>query len=70
MVKVIEFYVPDSLPTKSNHIARKELGKLIEFRSPKRNQTASNSAQCPGMCTVYIAPVGEDCASSRSGDTA
>lgn len=70
MAKVIGFYVPDSLPTKSNHIARKEPGKLIEFRSPTKNQAASNSGQWPGMCTVYLAPVGENSASSRTGDTA
>ena len=70
MAKVIEFYVPDSLPKQSNYIARKERGKLIEFRSPKRNQADSNSAQWPGMCTVYMAPFGDNSASSRTGDTA
>ena len=56
MAKVIEFYVSDSLPKKSNYIGRKERGKLIEFRLPKGNQANSNSAQWSGMCMVYIAP--------------
>jgi hypothetical protein len=56
MAKVIEFYVSDSLPGKSNYIARKESRKLIEFRVPKRNQANSNSAQWPGMCMAYIGP--------------
>jgi hypothetical protein len=44
-------------------------GKLIEFRSPKRNHTNSNSAQWPGMCMVYIAPFAANSASGRTGDT-
>jgi hypothetical protein len=54
MAKVIEFYVSDFWPTKSNYIAGKQRGKLIEFRAPKRNQANSNSAQWPGMCMVYM----------------
>ena len=69
MAKVIEFCVSDSLPKKSNYIARKERGKLIEFRSPKRNQADSNSAQWPGMCMVYMAPFAANSASGRTGDT-
>jgi hypothetical protein len=69
MAKVIEFYVSDSLPKNSNHIARKERGKLIEFRLPKRNQANLNSAQWPGMCTGYIAPFAANPASGRTGDT-
>ena len=53
MVKVIEFYVSDSSSTKSRDIARKECGKLIEFRSPKRDQANSNSAQWPAMYGLY-----------------
>jgi hypothetical protein len=56
MANVIEFYVSDSLPGKSNYIARKESRKLIEFRVPKRNQANSNSAQWSGMCMAYVAP--------------
>jgi hypothetical protein len=63
MAKVIEFYVLDFWPTKSNYIARKERGELIEFRAPKRNQANSNSAQWPGMCMVYMAPFAANCAS-------
>jgi hypothetical protein len=69
MAKVIEFYVSDSLPKKSNYIARKERGKLIEFRPPKTNQANSNSAQWPGMCMVYMAPFAANPASGRTGDT-
>jgi hypothetical protein len=69
MAKVIEFYVSDSLPKKSNYIARKERGKLIEFRSAKRNQANSNSAQWPGMCMVYIAPFAANSAIGQTGDT-
>ena len=69
MAKVIEFYVSDSLPKKSNYIARKEHGKLIEFRSPNRNQANSNSAQWPGMCMVYIAPSAGNSAIGQTGDT-
>ena len=53
MAKVIEFYVSDSLPRKSNCIARKERGKLIEFRSPKKDPSNSNSAQWPAMYGLY-----------------
>jgi hypothetical protein len=58
MAKVIEFYVSDSLPKRANYIARKERGKLIEFRSPKRNQVNSTSAQWPGMvwCILHHSP--------------
>lgn len=69
MAKVIEFYVSDSLPKKSNYIARKERGKLIEFRSPNRNQANSNSAQWPGTCAVYIAPFAANSENGRTGDT-
>ena len=69
MAKVIKFYISDSLPDKSNHIARKERGKLIEFRSPKRDQANANSAQWPGMCMAYIAPFGANSPSDRTGDT-
>jgi hypothetical protein len=69
MAKVIEFYVSDSVPNKSNYIARKERGKLIEFRAPKRNQANSDSAQWPGMCMVYMAPFAANSASSRTGET-
>jgi hypothetical protein len=57
MAKVIEFCVSDSLPRKSNYIARKESRKLVEFRVPKRNQANSNSAQWPGMCMAYICTI-------------
>ena len=70
MAKVIEFYVSDSLPKKSNYTARKERGTLIEFRLPPRNQANSNSAQWPGMCMVYIAPFDANSVSGRTGDTA
>jgi len=67
MAKVIEFYVSDSLPRKSNCIARKERGKLIEFRSPKRNQ--ANSHPLTGQQNmVYIAPFAANSASGRTGD--
>ena len=60
MAKVIEFYVSDFLPTKSNYIDLKERGKLIEFRSPKRDQANSQSAQWPAMyglyCTIRCKP--------------
>jgi hypothetical protein len=69
MAKVIEFYVSDFWPTKSNYIAGKHRGKLIEFRAPKRNQANSNSAQWPGMCMVYMAPFAANSASGRTGDT-
>ena len=69
MAKVIEFYVSDSSPNKSNCIARKERGKLIEFRSPKGNQANSNSTQWPGMCMVYIAPFAANSENGRTGDT-
>ena len=68
MAKVIEFYVPDSLPKKSNFIARKERGKLIEFRSPNRNEANSNSAQWPGMCMVHIAPFASNSASGSTSN--
>jgi len=68
MAKVIEFYVSDSLSRNSSDIARQECGKLIEFRSPKRDQANSNSAQWPAMyglyCTIRCKP-----ASSRTGST-
>ena len=69
MAKVIEFYVSEFWPTRSNYIARKEGGKLIEFRSPKRNQANSNSAQWPGMCMLYIAPFSSNSATGPTGDT-
>lgn len=69
MAKVIEFYVPDSLPNKTNYVARNERGKLIEFRSPKRNEVNSNSAQWAGTCMVYIAPFASNSASGPSGDS-
>jgi len=69
MAKVIEFYVSDSLPKKSNCIARKERGKLIEFRPSNRNQANSNSAQRSGMCMVYMAPFAANCGSGRTGET-
>jgi hypothetical protein len=69
MAKVIEFYVSDSLPKKSKCIARKEPGKLIEFRSPRTNQANSNSAQWPGMCMMYIAPFTSNPASGSTSDT-
>ncbi len=53
MAKVIEFYVSDSLSNKSRDTARKECGKLIEFRSPKTDQANSNSAQWPAMYGLY-----------------
>jgi hypothetical protein len=68
MAKVIEFYVSDSLSKKSNYRACKERGKLIEFRSPKRNQ--ANSRPLNGQqCMVYIAPFAANSASGRTGDT-
>ena len=69
MAKVIEFYVSDSLPKKSNYIAREERGKLIEFRAPTKNQANSNPAQWPGMCMAYIAPFVANSASSPTDDT-
>jgi hypothetical protein len=69
MAKVIEFYVSDFLPKKSNYIARKERGKLIEFRPSNRNQANSNSAQWSGMSMVYMAPFVANCASGRTGET-
>jgi hypothetical protein len=69
LAKVIEFYVSDSLPRKSNYIARKGRGKLIEFHSPNRNQANSNSAQWPGMCMVYMAPFAASSTSAQTGDT-
>jgi hypothetical protein len=69
MAKVIEFYVSDFVPRKSNYIARKESGKLIEFRVPKRNQAKSNSAQWPGMCLAYLAPFAANSASGQGDDT-
>jgi hypothetical protein len=66
MAKVIEFYVSDSLLKQSN-IARNEPGKLIEFRSPKRNQ--ANSHPLTGQQNmVYIAPFAANSASGRTGD--
>lgn len=35
MAKVIEFYIPDSFPTKVNRIAANERGKVIGFRFPR-----------------------------------
>jgi hypothetical protein len=69
MAKLIEFYVSDSLPKKSKYLARKKPGKLIEFRSPKRNRGNSNSAQWPGICMVRIAPFAANSARDRTGDT-
>jgi hypothetical protein len=69
MAKVIEFYVSDLLPRKSNYTARKESGRLIEFRAPKRNQANSNSAKWPRMCLAYIAPFAVTSVSSRADDT-
>jgi len=67
MAKVIEFYVSDSLLKQSNYIARNEPAKLIEFRSPKRNQ--ANSHPLTGQQNmVYIAPFGANSASGRTGD--
>jgi hypothetical protein len=67
MAKVIEFYVSEFWPTRSNYIARKEGGKLIEFRSPKRNQ--ANSHPLTGQQNmVYIAPFAANSASGRTGD--
>ncbi len=68
MAKVIEFYVSDFWADKSNYIARKERGKLIEFRSPKRNQANSNSAN-GRQCMVYLAPFAANSTSGRTGDT-
>jgi hypothetical protein len=69
MARVIEFYVSDSLPKKSNYIVRKERGELIEFRLPKGSQANSNSAQWPGMCMVYMAPFAANSENGRTGDT-
>jgi hypothetical protein len=69
MAKVIEFHISDSLAKKFNYIAPKEHGKLIEFRSPKRNQANSNSAQWPGMCMAYIAPFAATSASGPTDET-
>jgi hypothetical protein len=67
MAKVIEFYVSDSSLKQSNYIARNEPGKLIEFRSPKRNQ--ANSHPLTGQQNmVYIAPFAANSASGRTGD--
>jgi hypothetical protein len=68
MAKVIEFYVSDSLSKKSSSIARKERGRVIEFRSPKTTHANLNSDQWPGMCTVYIASFAANSA-DRSGET-
>jgi hypothetical protein len=69
MAKVIEFYVSGSLLKKSNYIARKERGKLIEFRPSNRNQAKSNSAQWSGMRMAYMAPFAANCASGQTGET-
>ena len=67
MAKVIEFYVSEFWPTRSNYIARNEGGKLIEIRSPKRNQ--ANSHPLTGQqYMVYIAPFAANSASGRTGD--
>src|SRR5580700_6332668 len=55
MAKVIEFCFSEFWPTRSNYLAPKEGGKLIEFRSPKRNQV--NSHPLTGQqYMVYVAP--------------
>ena len=56
MAKIIEFYVPDSLPKKVNYVDRNQRGKLLEFPIPKRNPTNSNSAQWQGTGIAYIVP--------------
>jgi hypothetical protein len=35
MVKVIQFYIPDSFPKQVNRIVPNERGKVIEFRLPR-----------------------------------
>lgn len=65
MAKVIEFYVSEFWPTRSNYIARKEGGKLIEFRSPKRNQ-ANSQPPTGQQYMVYIAPFAANSASGRT----
>jgi hypothetical protein len=69
MARVIEFYIPDSLPQKDDYIARNERGTLIEFPTLKRNQPRRNSAQSEGMCAASIASFGVNFASGRTGDT-
>jgi len=68
MAKVIEFYISDSLPKQSNCTVRKERGKVIEFRAPKRNQSDPNSAQWPEMCIAYIAPLAANSAGGGTDD--
>ena len=68
MAKVIEFYVPDSLQKKANVIARRECGKLIEFRAAKANQPDSNSVEWHGIGPVYVG-FAVNFASDRSGDS-
>jgi hypothetical protein len=49
MAKVIEFYVSDFLPRKSNCIARKESRKLIEFlyrKEIRQTQILLNGQEC------------------------
>ena len=69
MARVIEFYIPDSLPKRLSCPARKEPGELIEFPSPKRNLPSSDSAQWPGIAVLYIAPFAANSVSDRTGDT-
>ena len=69
MARVIDFYIPDSLPTKVNSTARNERGKLIEFPARKRNQSHSSCAQSEGMCAEFIASFAANLASGRTGDT-
>jgi hypothetical protein len=68
MAKVIEFYVPGSLPRKVSYTARNDRGKLIEFPSPKGHQPSSNSVQRQGMSAAYIAPLAVNFANGQSDD--
>jgi hypothetical protein len=66
--KVIEFYVSEFWPTRSNYLAPKEGGKLIEFRSPKRKSGKLTHAHWPAIyglcCTIRCKS-----SSGRTGDT-
>lgn len=70
MAKVIEFYVPNSLPKKANYIARNERGKLIAFPSATGNHPDSGFARWHGISRPYIAPLAGDFASDGGCDTA
>jgi hypothetical protein len=57
------------LPKKLTFTARNGWGKLIEFRSLKRTQPNSNSAERHGIGPVYVG-FAVKLASDRAGDSA